>query len=99
MDEEENNTEGQMPVELETKAVEQKPPGYQRPGDSSLPRDENATSTKAISSGGAEGQKASGAVRTLDGEMAGDEFAGDAVNYQVLLNKIDGLLDRLKLDA
>ena len=41
----------------------------------------------------------SGAVRTLDGEIAGDEFAGDAVNYQILLNKIDRLLDRLKLDA
>jgi len=40
-----------------------------------------------------------GAVRTLDGEIAGDEFARDAVNYQILLNKIDRLLDRLKLDA
>ncbi|OAP61141.1 hypothetical protein AYL99_03342 [Fonsecaea erecta] len=41
----------------------------------------------------------SGAVRTLDGELAGDEFAADAVNYQILLGKIDRLLDRLKLDA
>ena len=40
-----------------------------------------------------------GAVRTLDGEIAGDEFAGDAINYQILLGKIDGLLERLKLDA
>ena len=40
-----------------------------------------------------------GAIRTLDGEIAGDEFASDAVNYQILLNKIDRLLDRLKLDA
>lgn len=40
-----------------------------------------------------------GAVRTLDGEIAGDEFARDAINYQILLNKIDRLLDRLKLDA
>ncbi|KAG9783086.1 hypothetical protein KCU88_g3195, partial [Aureobasidium melanogenum] len=40
-----------------------------------------------------------GAVRTLDGEVAGDEFAADAVNYQILLNKIDALLERLKLDA
>ena len=39
------------------------------------------------------------AVRTLDGEIAGDEFAGDAINYQILLGKIDGLLERLKLDA
>lgn len=41
----------------------------------------------------------SGAVRTLDGELAGDEMAADAINYQLLLEKIDNLLDRLKLDA
>ncbi|OCL08815.1 hypothetical protein AOQ84DRAFT_33672 [Glonium stellatum] len=41
----------------------------------------------------------SGAVRTLDGEFAGDEFAQDAINYQILLRKIDRLLERLKLDA
>lgn len=41
----------------------------------------------------------SGAIRTLDGELAGDEFAADAVNYQILLGKIDTLLERLKLDA
>ena len=40
-----------------------------------------------------------GAVRTLDGDFAGDEFAADAINYQVLLGKIDRLLERLKLDA
>jgi ankyrin repeat and BTB/POZ domain-containing protein 1 len=40
-----------------------------------------------------------GAVRTLDGEIAGDEFAQDAMNYQILLGKIDRLLDNLKLDA
>ncbi|KAL8897128.1 MAG: hypothetical protein Q9192_002735 [Flavoplaca navasiana] len=40
-----------------------------------------------------------GAIRTLDGEVAGDEFASDAVNYQILLGKIDTLLERLKLDA
>jgi ankyrin repeat and BTB/POZ domain-containing protein 1 len=40
-----------------------------------------------------------GEIKTLDGEIAGDEFAADAVNYQVLLGKIDSLLERLKLDA
>lgn len=38
-------------------------------------------------------------IRTLDGEIVGDESAADAVNYQVLLGKIDALLERLKLDA
>ena len=42
---------------------------------------------------------AEGQIRTLDGEIAGDEFAGDAVNYQILLGKIDGLLDKLRLEA
>jgi ankyrin repeat/BTB/POZ domain-containing protein 1 len=40
-----------------------------------------------------------GEIRTLDGDLAGDEFAADAINYQVLLGKIDSLLERLKLDA
>ncbi|KAL8716148.1 MAG: hypothetical protein Q9220_000053 [cf. Caloplaca sp. 1 TL-2023] len=43
--------------------------------------------------------RTTGAVRTLDGEIAGDEFANDAINYQILLGKIDALLERLKLDA
>ena len=46
-----------------------------------------------------ESQLLSGAVRTLDGEIAGDEFASDAINYQILLGKIDSLLEDLKLDA
>lgn len=40
-----------------------------------------------------------GQIRTLDGDIAGDEFASDAINYQVLLRKIDALLERLGLDA
>ncbi|KAL7818279.1 hypothetical protein V8C26DRAFT_52499 [Trichoderma gracile] len=38
-------------------------------------------------------------VRTLDGEAAEDEFASDAINYQILLHKIDAMLEGLKLDA
>ncbi|EEP81135.1 predicted protein [Uncinocarpus reesii 1704] len=37
--------------------------------------------------------------RTVDGEIAGDEFARDAMNYQILLNKLDRLLEKLNLDA
>lgn len=40
-----------------------------------------------------------GVIRTLDGEEAGDEFAQDALNYQILLGKIDTLLESLRLDA
>ena len=40
-----------------------------------------------------------GVIRTLDGDEIDDEFDQDAMNYQILLGKIDQLLDRLKLDA
>ena len=40
-----------------------------------------------------------GEIRTLDGEIAGDEFARDAIDYQVLLGKIEVLLDQLDLDG
>lgn len=45
------------------------------------------------------GRKEDGAMMTLNGEVAEDEFASDAINYQLLLGKIDVMLDRLKLDA
>lgn len=38
-------------------------------------------------------------IRTLDGEVVEDEFDSDSINYQILLEKIDKLLERLKLDA
>jgi hypothetical protein len=40
-----------------------------------------------------------GLMRTLDGELVEDEFDSDAINYRILLEKIDAMLDRLKLDA
>jgi len=47
----------------------------------------------------AEDSGVDGRVVTLDGELVEDEFASDAINYQILLGKIDKMLDRLKLDA
>jgi len=47
----------------------------------------------------ADGFMTEGVIRTLDGEIAGDEFEQDAMNYQILLGKIDALLEKLKLDA
>jgi ankyrin repeat/BTB/POZ domain-containing protein 1 len=46
-----------------------------------------------------EQQMATGVIRNLDGEEVGDEFAQDAMNYQILLGKIDTLLEKLNLDA
>ncbi|KAJ8129474.1 hypothetical protein O1611_g4155 [Lasiodiplodia mahajangana] len=53
------------------------------------PIDSNGTSRTVVDGG----------VRTLGGELAEDEFASDAINYQVLLQKIDSMLENLKLDA
>ncbi|KAL2135595.1 hypothetical protein VTI74DRAFT_7871 [Chaetomium olivicolor] len=38
-------------------------------------------------------------VRTLNGDVVEDEFASDAVNYQILLEKIERMLERLNLGA
>ncbi|KAF1962814.1 ankyrin repeat and BTB/POZ domain-containing protein 1 [Byssothecium circinans] len=62
-------------------------------------QDLDISSKEDISVPDIESQLAAGAVRTLDGEMAGDEFAQDAINYQILLGKIDRLLENLGLDA
>ena len=40
-----------------------------------------------------------GKIRTLDGEEVEDELEEEALNYQILLGKIDRLLEKLKLDA
>ena len=46
-----------------------------------------------------ESMAGNGTIRTLDGEIVGDELEGDAINFRILLSKINGLLERLKLDA
>lgn len=46
-----------------------------------------------------EQQAVTGAIVNLDGEPAGDEFLQDAMNYRILLGKIDSLLEMLDLDA
>ncbi|KAK2746511.1 hypothetical protein FQN57_003137 [Myotisia sp. PD_48] len=38
-------------------------------------------------------------IRTLDGEVVGDEFARDEIDYRILLEKLDNLLERLNLEA
>jgi len=42
---------------------------------------------------------ADGQIRTLNGDICDDVFAADAINYQILLGKIESLLERLHLDA
>lgn len=38
-------------------------------------------------------------IRTLDGAVVEDEFDEDAMNYQILMEKLDALLEDLNLDA
>lgn len=79
----EPNTEGILP---EDKGVDV----------GSFPNDDTARGDVELAS---ENMMNDGSIRTLDGRIAEDELEGDAINYQILLGKINGLLDRLKLDA
>lgn len=63
------------------------------------PRDLPQTALDSAEAHAVQAHLQGGVVRTLDGELAGDEFAQDAMNYQILLGKIDALLDKLRLDA
>ncbi|KAL4746707.1 hypothetical protein BDW72DRAFT_207135 [Aspergillus terricola var. indicus] len=38
-------------------------------------------------------------IRTLDGKIADDELSRDAINYQILMEKLDRILESLNLDA
>ena len=69
--------------------------------DAAVPFDEgiDVTSAMAKSEDIAVDPFAGGQIRTLNGDIAGDVFAADAINYQILLGKIEILLERLHLDA
>jgi hypothetical protein len=67
-------------------------------GDSEAPQSESMKS-ETIQVDPVSNPLMNGEIKTLDGEIAGDESAADAINYQVLLGKIDSMLERLKLDA
>lgn len=74
----------------------QQPQAYDDEGfDMRVPEGDSATVKKVAEAAMIQ----AGSVRTLDGYLAGDDFASDAINYQILLAKIDRLLARLKLDA
>lgn len=56
-------------------------------------------SKEAIPSQGEEPQAHAPVIRTLDGAVVEDEFSEDAMNYEILLEKLDNLLERLNLEA
>lgn len=98
MDESEIPNESRF-VEALPSATDAKAPEDEGIDLSAFPEGGHASNVAPDHSADIEAQLLSGAVRTLDGELAGDELAADAMNYQILLRKIDALLDRLKLDA
>lgn len=46
-----------------------------------------------------DGVDGAGNVKTLDGLVVEDDFEADAINHEVLLGKLDAILERLNLDA
>lgn len=61
--------------------------------------DKDGGASDRMASAATGGNGGGAGVKTLDGEVVDDEFDLDAMNYQILLGKIDTMLERLKLDA
>lgn len=81
-------------------ALPTKPSDGVEPQEPSTTTGENSgTSTLRTQTDHPDGAHDVGVIRTLDGDEVGDEFAQDALNYQILLGKIDDLLENLALDA
>ncbi|KAJ9666781.1 hypothetical protein H2201_003185 [Coniosporium apollinis] len=79
--------------------MDESPEAHLQPSDPGYADVYNSESEGELYGADMEQMLAGGAVRTLDGDVAGDEFTQDAINYQILLGKIDRLLERLRLDA
>ena len=93
----EDMMEEQATISKKTEAnTDGKLPEYEGVSMGSLPEGDATQGNVELSS---EIIMSKGTITTLDGEMVGDELEGDAINYQILLRKIDVVLDRLKLDA
>ncbi|KAG0157320.1 hypothetical protein PDIDSM_4505 [Penicillium digitatum] len=56
-------------------------------------------SKKATASQGQQPQIHAPVIRALDGAIVEDEFSEDTMNYEILLEKLDDLLERLNLEA
>lgn len=67
--------------------------GVATDGNATAAADDTSLHQEAVGGGGG------GGVKTLEGEEVDDEFDLDALNYQILLRKIDTMLEKLKLDA
>ncbi|OJK02075.1 hypothetical protein ASPACDRAFT_114700 [Aspergillus aculeatus ATCC 16872] len=59
----------------------------------------NGTSYPTPAMDGDTDQEQQPVIRTLDGEVVVDEFDQDALNYQILMDKLDRILEALDLDA
>ncbi|KAK0701098.1 hypothetical protein B0H67DRAFT_474308 [Lasiosphaeris hirsuta] len=81
--------------EINAEAVE----GLAAAGETAAGGNGETQSEKLPTNTGSQGEAANEGVLTLDGELVDDEFTSDAINHQILLGKIDQMLDRLRLDA
>lgn len=73
--------------------------GTKEAGTNGAATDGNATAAADDTSVHREAGGGGNGVKTLEGEEVEDEFDLDALNYQILLRKIDTMLEKLKLDA
>lgn len=68
------------------------------PGSPTL-ADAEGTTTDEASPTSSQLQDRGPVLRTLADEVDGDEFISDAVNYKLLMEKLDKLLEKLDLEA
>lgn len=98
-----DETEDRAPLAIANTAVESqhRPSNFKKVGSQRKPVDSGRAAAEVFLQPNNELDAPSNnaAIRTLDGALAVDEFAADAVNSRVLLGKIDLLLERLRLDA
>lgn len=80
-------------------ANEEGPEATKEVGTNGAATDGNVTAAADNTSLHQEAGGGGGGVKTLEGEEVDDEFDLDAMNYQILLRKIDTMLEKLKLDA
>lgn len=95
----EQNSSQRKPTGKETSALEEEEAVRQGASEEPSPYDLGAGSVVPANEPPAVKATDEGAVQTLDGNWAEDEFDAHVRDYEILLDKIDALLQRLKLDA
>lgn len=85
--------EGASPAGLDQKVIGPEDEGVDVHSGQTPPQEEQGSAPDI------EHLETQGVVRTLDGDIVGDEFAQDAMDYQILLGRIEQLMENLGLDG